>query len=109
MYAHAHLRYAEAMATVGDADAFYLALRQAIPIGVRDVVPNARRAPGQHLRLELGRRVRATATRRRRATTRCGTGAVPVEGGWRVYSSGAGIAFRLIHERLFGLRRGARR
>jgi cellobiose phosphorylase len=28
---------------------------------------------------------------------------VPVDGGWRVYSSGAGIAFRLIHERLFGL------
>ncbi len=35
------------------------------------------------------------------------TGRVPVEGGWRVYSSGAGIAFRLIHECLLGLRRGA--
>jgi len=33
------------------------------------------------------------------------TGRIPVEGGWRVYSSGAGIAFRLIHECLLGFRR----
>jgi cellobiose phosphorylase len=32
------------------------------------------------------------------------TGAVAVEGGWRVYSSGAGIAVRLVRERLLGLR-----
>jgi cellobiose phosphorylase len=31
------------------------------------------------------------------------TGAVPVEAGWRVYSSGAGILVRLIVERLLGL------
>ena len=36
MYTHAHLRYAEAMARYGDADAFFEALRQAIPIGIRD-------------------------------------------------------------------------
>jgi hypothetical protein len=33
------------------------------------------------------------------------TGEIPLEGGWRVYSSGAGIALRLIHECLIGLRR----
>ena len=32
------------------------------------------------------------------------TGAVDVEGGWRVYSSGAGIFVRLVRERLLGLR-----
>ena len=32
-------------------------------------------------------------------------GEVPLEGGWRVYSSGAGIALRLIHECLLGIRR----
>ena len=32
---------------------------------------------------------------------------VPFEGGWRVYSSGAGIAFRLIHECLLGIRKTA--
>jgi cellobiose phosphorylase len=41
MYMHAHLRFAEAMAHYGDADAFLLALQQANPIGVRSVVPAA--------------------------------------------------------------------
>ena len=57
MYTHAHLRYAEAMAHWGDADALFLALRQVNPIGLRDVVPPRAPAPG------------ATATRR--APTRC--------------------------------------
>src|SRR5919197_3832613 len=35
MYMHAHLRYAEAMARYGDVEAFFLALRQAIPIAIR--------------------------------------------------------------------------
>lgn len=105
MYTHAHLRYAEAMATWGDAEAFWLALRQAIPIGLRDVVPNARLRqantyasssdaafPDRYVAQERYHEVRS--------------GAVAVEGGWRIYSSGAGIAFRLIHAHLFGLRRG---
>src|SRR5262249_54125242 len=33
------------------------------------------------------------------------TGTIAFEGGWRVYSSGAGIALRLIHECLLGIRR----
>jgi 1,2-beta-oligoglucan phosphorylase len=42
MYMHAHLRFAEAMAHYGDADALLLALRQANPIKIRSVVPAAR-------------------------------------------------------------------
>jgi len=42
MYTHAHLRWAEALAHLGDAEGFYAALRQAIPVGLRDAVPNAR-------------------------------------------------------------------
>src|SRR3569833_201766 len=41
MYTHAHLRYAQALAHVGDADAFFRALCQANPIGIRAVVPRA--------------------------------------------------------------------
>ena len=33
-------------------------------------------------------------------------GEVPFEGGWRVYSSGAGIGVKLILQRFFGLRPG---
>src|SRR4029453_17855749 len=41
MYTHAHLRWAEALAHLGDGEAAYRALRQAIPAGLRDAVPNA--------------------------------------------------------------------
>ena len=104
MYTHAHLRFAEAMARHGDAEAFWLAIRKAVPIGLRDVVPAARLRqancytsssdPAFADRYEAQEMYREVYD-----------GSVPFEGGWRVYSSGAGIAFRLIRERLFGLRR----
>ena len=36
-------------------------------------------------------------------------GRVPLEGGWRVYSSGPGIYVRLVHECLLGVRRSRSR
>jgi cellobiose phosphorylase len=36
-------------------------------------------------------------------------GRVPLEGGWRIYSSGPGLALRLVVERLLGLRRRGER
>lgn len=104
MYMHAHLRYAEAMATFGDAEAFWLALRQAIPIGIRDVVPNARpRQANCYASSSDAAFADRYEAQERYADVRSGT--VAVEGGWRVYSSGAGIAFRLLHERFLGIRR----
>ena len=41
MYMHAHLRYAQALAHVGEADRFFHALCQANPIGIRAIVPRA--------------------------------------------------------------------
>ena len=103
MYTHAHLRYAEAMARYGDADAFFLALRQATPVGVRAVVPPARLRQANCYYSSsdalFADRYEALA-----AYAKVKTGEVPFEGGWRVYSSGAGIAVRLIHECLLGLR-----
>jgi cellobiose phosphorylase len=105
MYVHAHLRYAEAMATWGDAEAFYLALRQAIPIGLRDVVPNARlRQANTYASSSDSAFADRYEAQERYEEVR--TGRMPVEAGWRTYSSGAGIAFRLIHERFFGLHCG---
>ncbi len=105
MYVHAHLRYAEAMARHGDAEAFWLALRQAVPIGLRDVVPNAqlRQASCYTSSSDAAVADRYEA-QDRYADVR--SGAIAVEGGWRVYSSGAGIACRLIHQHLLGIRHG---
>jgi cellobiose phosphorylase len=103
MYTHAHLRYAEAMAHWGDAEAFLLALRQANPVGLREVVKSARLRQANCYTSSSD----AAFSDRYQAAARYDevlTGAVEVEGGWRVYSSGAGIAVRLVRECLLGLR-----
>jgi cellobiose phosphorylase len=104
MYMHAHLRYAEALARYGDGRRFLAALALANPIG-------------------LGRRVKAARLRQSTCYFTSSDAAfadryqaaeqyqrvlrddVPLEAGWRVYSSGPGIFLRLIVESLLGLRR----
>jgi cellobiose phosphorylase len=104
MYMHAHLRYAEAMARYGDADAFLLALRQANPVGIRSAVPSAmpRQANCYYSSSDAAFMDRYQALAEYEKVK---TGEIPLEGGWRVYSSGAGIALRLVHECLLGIRR----
>ena len=108
MYMHAHLRYAEAMAHFGDADALFLALRQANPIGLREAVKSARpRQANCYTSSSDGcfaDRYEADARYEELLA-----GEVPLEGGWRVYSSGAGIAVHLIRECLLGVRQGRSR
>jgi cellobiose phosphorylase len=105
MYTHAHLRYAEAMARLGDADALFEALRRAVPIALHAVVPAAlpRQANCYYSSSDAAVADRYEAAERY-ADVRAGR--VPLEGGWRVYSSGAGIAVRVVHECFLGLRRG---
>jgi cellobiose phosphorylase len=103
MYTHAHLRWAEALAHLGDAEAFHLALRQANPAGLRGAVPSAR------LRQANCYTSSSDADFPDRYAAAAGyeavkSGTVAIEGGWRVYSSGAGIAMGLVRERLLGLR-----
>ena len=103
MYTHAHLRYAETLWHVGDAEGFFAALAKAVPIDLQSVVaPAARRQancyysssdpafPDRYQGFEHYARALA--------------GEVPLEGGWRVYSSGAGIATSLILRGFLGIR-----
>jgi cellobiose phosphorylase len=105
MYMHAHLRYAEALARYGDAEGFFEALRRATPIGIRSVVPAAapRQANCYYSSSDAAVADRYEAAERY-ADVRAGR--VALEGGWRVYSSGAGIAVRIVHHCFLGLRRG---
>jgi cellobiose phosphorylase len=105
MYTHAHLRYAEAMARFGDAEACFEALRRAHPIALRTVVPTSlpRQANCYYSSSDAVVADRYEAAGRY-AEVRAGR--VPFDGGWRVYSSGAGIAVRVIYECFLGLRRG---
>jgi cellobiose phosphorylase len=104
MYTHAHLRYAQAMARYGDVEAFFQALCQANPIGIRSVVPAAalRQANCYYSSSDAAFADRYEALAH---YDRVKTGEVALEGGWRIYSSGAGIAMHLIHQCFLGLRR----
>lgn len=103
MYVHEHLRYAECQARLGKGDALLRALRQAIPVDYQQVVPQgtlrqsncyysssdvlfeSRYAADEHYHQVVG-------------------GTRPLEGGWRVYSSGPGIYVALVVSRLLGIR-----
>ncbi len=103
MYTHAHLRYCEALARFGDATGFFHALCQANPIAIREIAPSA--APRQ-ANCYYSSSDPAFPDRYEAHThyDRVKRGEVALEGGWRVYSSGAGISVRLIMQCFLGLR-----
>jgi cellobiose phosphorylase len=102
MYMHAHLRYAQALAHVGEAERFFRALCQANPIGIRSVVPTAtlRQANCYYSSSDAAFADRYQASEE---YERVGSSAIALDGGWRVYSSGAGIALGLIVRRFLGV------
>ena len=104
MYMHTHLRYAEALAHYGDADGFFRALCHANPVGMKALVPPAalRQANCYYSSSDAAFTDRYQAYAEYEKVMK---GEVPLEGGWRVYSSGAGIATGLIMRCLFGFRR----
>lgn len=103
MYTHAHIRYAEALARHGDSDAFFHALCQINPIAMRELAPSA--APRQ-ANCYYSSSDPAFADRYQAFAEygKVNRGEVPLEGGWRVYSSGPGLAVRLIMHCFLGLR-----
>jgi cellobiose phosphorylase len=107
MYMHAHLRYAQALARVGETDRFFRALCQANPIGIQSLVPSAtlRQANCYYSSSDAVFEDRYKASAEYDCVAK---GTVPLDGGWRVYSSGAGISLSLIVRRFLGLNIEAR-
>jgi 1,2-beta-oligoglucan phosphorylase len=103
MYTHAHLRYCEALARFGDSDGFFHALRQVNPIGLGDIVPSAasRQSNCYYSSSDAAFSDRYEAFK---DYGKVNSGEIALEGGWRVYSSGAGISVRLIVQCFLGLR-----
>jgi cellobiose phosphorylase len=104
MYMHAHLRYAETLARMGQADAFFRSLRQATPIDYRSVVPRGslRQVNCYFSSSDGDFRTRYEADQHYDDLRQ---GRVGLNGGWRVYSSGPGIFTRLVVQAFLGLRR----
>jgi cellobiose phosphorylase len=104
MYVHAHLRYAEAMAVLRDSEAFREALVLANPIAVTKHLAHA----SLRQRNTYFTSSDATFPDRYRASEewdRVRTGKIPVEAGWRVYSSGPGLFISLFIRYVLGIRR----
>lgn len=106
MYTHAHLRYAESLATLGRGADLLQALDLANPVDPHQASANVRRrqattyfsssdavVPDRYAASQSWEQVRS--------------GDIDVEGGWRVYSSGPGIALRIVVECLLGIVRRA--
>ncbi len=104
MYVHSHLRYAEAMAILGEAEALWDALIVANPIAVTDRLARAslrqRNAYFSSSDAAFQDRYQASAEWERvKANT------IAADGGWRIYSSGSGLYTNMLIRRAFGIRR----
>ncbi|MDY0252792.1 MAG: hypothetical protein RBR30_00120 [Tenuifilaceae bacterium] len=103
MYVHEHIRYAESLAIMGKAEAFIKALRQAIPVDYREIVPcgDIRQSNCYYSSSDVVFKSRYDADERYEQVKE---GKLTLRGGWRVYSSGPGIYIGLVISRLLGLR-----
>src|SRR6266851_5487989 len=104
MYTHAHLRYAQMQAHVGDAQGLLRSLALAHPVQLRERLPQAslRQANCYFSSSDAAFRDRYQA---QEGYAQVAAGTVALDGGWRVYSSGPGIALSLLVTGLLGVRR----
>lgn len=101
MYAHAHIRYAEAMAALGRPAVTEELLRLS-PVGLNTRIPNAllRQRNCYFSSSDAVFPDRYEAAER---WDELRDGSVPVAGGWRVYSSGPGIYLRVLLQHVLGV------
>jgi len=90
------------LAHMGEPDRFFHALCQANPIGIRAIVPTAtlRQANCYYSSSDAAFEDRYQASAE---YERVALGSIALDGGWRVYSSGAGIALGLIVRHFLGV------
>jgi CRISPR-associated protein Csx3 len=102
-YVHAHLRYLEALAKVGDAEALWHGLQVVNPVALAALLPQARpRQANTYFSSSDADFADRSEAERRWPELRQGT--VGVRGGWRLYSSGPGLFLHKIRTCLLGVR-----
>lgn len=102
-YTHAHIRYIEAMAKLGDGDEAWNCLFTINPILIKDSVPNANiRQSNLYFSSSDGAYPNRYDYAARFHLLK--TGEIGVKGGWRLYSSGPGIYIRQLIQNIMGIR-----
>ncbi|MDT0015509.1 GH36-type glycosyl hydrolase domain-containing protein [Listeria cossartiae] len=101
-YVHAHIRYIEALAKIGDTAAWHM-LDIINPINIKEVVPNAalRQSNTYFSSSDAAFLDRYQA---QNEFSRVKEGSIPVKGGWRIYSSGPGIYLHQLISSVLGIR-----
>ncbi|MBV9703373.1 MAG: cellobiose phosphorylase [Methylobacteriaceae bacterium] len=104
MYVHSHLRYAEAMGVLGEAQALWDALLVVNPIAVTDRLRHAswrqRNAYFSSSDAAFDDRYQAN-----NEWDRVKARSIAVDGGWRIYSSGSGLYTSILIQYALGARR----
>ena len=104
MYIHAHLRYAEALSVLGEADALWEALLVVNPIAITDRLANGslrqRNAYFSSSDAAFDDRYQAENN-----WEDVKAGRIAVDGGWRIYSSGPGLYASVLLRQALGRRR----
>jgi len=103
LYVHAHLRYCEAMAKLGEADRLFTALRVVNPILINE---NVEKALPRQSNVYFSS---SDAAFMNRYEANCDfeqlrRGKVFVKGGWRLYSSGPGIWLHQLINNMLGIK-----
>ena len=102
-YLHAHIRYMEALATMGKSSELWKATQKVNPVLLREEVPNAapRQSNAYFSSSDADFENRYDAYEKFEELRE---GKIAVKGGWRVYSSGSGIFLSQLIRNVFGLR-----
>ncbi|MCD4651091.1 MAG: hypothetical protein K8S56_04805 [Candidatus Cloacimonetes bacterium] len=103
MYTHAHLRYAEAMARLGYAEAFIKALWQVVPIGIQEIIPQANMRQS-NCYYSSSDAAFANRNEVNKHYEDIASGKITFNGGWRIYSSGPGMFVKFVMSHLLGVR-----
>ncbi|WP_162859632.1 GH36-type glycosyl hydrolase domain-containing protein [Listeria goaensis] len=104
-YVHAHIRYIESLAKIGDGRAVHM-LDVINPIQISEVVPNAAtRQSNTYFSSSDAAFLDRYAAQDDFAAVK--KGSIPVKGGWRIYSSGPGIYLNQLIRSVLGIRETA--
>jgi CRISPR-associated protein Csx3 len=102
-YVHAHLRYLEALAKLGEGEALWAGFQVVNPVALEALLPNAARRQANCYFSSSD----ADFADRYEAERRWGElrdGRVAVRAGWRIYSSGPGLFLHKVRTCLLGIR-----
>lgn len=101
-YVHAHIRYVEACAKLGQADTAWDALLRVNPICLQEILPQAaRRQSNLYFSSSEGKFL--DRMEYARDFDKLKSGEIDVKGGWRLYSSGPGIYLNQLVSHLLGI------